>query len=150
MSTSEKPPILVWSGSVGSVYRVDCLDKRAADWLETTVQNPDFYPGLSLCVVQAKSLKPKKPKLLKVTVWVPGKQEDFEMLTKRIGRLNPTLQTSGWIKFKSEEKENGQLISFGMPEDHLQSMEAIECTAFSGTKMLHFRVKKGNEDANVA
>lgn len=150
MQASEKPPILIWSGPVDKAYRVDCLDNRAADWLRTTVSTPGFYPGQKLCVVTAKCLKPPKMKLLKVTVWVPGKPEDFAVLTKRIERLNPTLQTSEWVKFKCEEKENGQLISFGMPEAQLIPMEALECTAFCGTKMLHFRVKKESGEANNA
>lgn len=149
MPASERPPILVWSGIIGSAYRVDCLDQRAAEWLETTVKRQDFYPGQKLTVVQTQSLKRKKPRLLKVTVWVPGQQEKFEVLTKRIKLLNPTLLTSGWVKFKSEEKDNGQLITFGMPENHLQSMEALECTAFCGTKMIHFRVKKEDKDVNA-
>src|SRR6202012_6237437 len=107
----------------------DCLDKLAADWLTTTVMKPDFFPGQNLCIVRAENLKPKIAKLLKVTVWVPGQPEDFEVLTKRIGRVNPTLQTSEWVKFKSEENDNGQLVSFGMPEAHLTPMEALECTA---------------------
>ena len=86
-------------------------------------------------------------KLLKVTVWVPGKPEDFEVLSKRIGRLNPTLQTSKWVKYRCEEKDGGQLIYFGMPEAHLIPMEALECTAFCGTKLLHFRVKKESGEA---
>lgn len=150
MKVSEKPPIFVWSGPIGKAYRIDCLDKRAADWLTSTVQAPNFFPGQKLCVVRAESLKQKKTKLLKVTVWVPGEPESFEVLTKRIGRLNPTLQTSEWVKFNCEEKENGQLVSFGMPEAHLTPLEALECTAFCGTKLLHFRVKKESTETNNA
>lgn len=150
MQPSEKPPILIWSGPVDKAYRVDCIDKLAADWLTATVSTAEFFPGQRLCVVKAEDLKQKKAKLLKVTVWVPGKPEDFEVLSKRIGRLNPTLQTSEWIKFRCEEKDNGQLISFGMPEAHLIPMEALECTAFCGTKLLHFRVKNSTVNVNDA
>lgn len=52
--------------------------------------------------------------------------------------LNLTLKTSEWVKFKSGEKEGGRFITFGMPEENLAPMEALECTAFSGTKILHF------------
>lgn len=152
---TERPPILPWTGTVGSAYRVNCLDKMAADWLYEIVPKPSFCPGQKLCVVTALSLKVRKPKLLKVTVWVPGKAENFEVLTKRIGRLNPSLPTVGWKKFRTDVKEGGQLVTFGMPEEHLAPLEALECTAFSGTKMLFFRVKKNNkedfetEDENV-
>lgn len=68
MQATEKPPILIWSGSVGKAYRVDCLDKSAAEWLTATVPKPNFFTGQKLCVVEAKSLRQKKAKLLKVTV----------------------------------------------------------------------------------
>lgn len=44
MQASKRPPILTWTMPAGKAYRVDCLDKRAANWLTATVSTPGFFP----------------------------------------------------------------------------------------------------------
>lgn len=136
-----RPPIMVGSGFVRGALRVECLDKFTADWLKTTVAEPDFYPGHTLTAVTVSSLR-KKPELVKVTTWVPGTPVDFADLTKRIGILNPSLKTEFWVQFKTELKQNGQLVTFGIPKERLNELEALECTAFCGMKTLEFRIKR--------
>lgn len=77
-----------------------------------------------------------------MTTWVLGKPEDFVTLVKRIEKLNPPLKSTAWVKFNAEEKEGGQLTAFGMPQEQAKDMEALECSAFSGIRLLTFRIKK--------
>src|SRR6202012_1977514 len=122
MTSSQEPPRIVWSGTVRGALRIDCIDQLTVKWVGNLLLTPSFNPTGEYAVVLAQCLFAKKtrepkPKLRRATVWVPGKTVDFDVLMRRIQYLNPTLKSTEWKKFGIDEKEGGNLISFGLPEE---------------------------------
>lgn len=131
------------------------MDQDIVKWVRHLLLKPSFNPNGSYAVVLAQCLFAKKerepkPILRRVTCWVPGTDEiDFDTLMRRIQFLNPTLKATEWKKFAIYEKEGGHLVCFGMPEEHVKDLQAVECTAFSGLRMLSFRIKRKADPQNV-
>lgn len=154
MKSSQKPPRLVWTGNVRGVLRIDCIDQATVKWVRDLLLKQSFNPDGKYAVVLAQCLYAKKTReprqvLRRVTCWVPGNEEiDFAVLMRRIQLLNPTLKATEWTKFGIYEKEGGRIVSFGIPEEHVKDLEAVECTAFGGLKMLSFRIKKKLDHQN--
>lgn len=144
-------PRIVWTGQVKGVLRIDCVDQPTVKWVRDLLLKESFNPEGELGVVLAECLFAKKarepkPLLRRVTTWVQGNEEiDFVALMRRIQLLNPTLKAMEWKKFGVYEKEGGRIVSFGIPEEHVKDLEAVECTAFSGLRMMTFRIKKRSD-----
>lgn len=122
---------------------ITCADSIAKDWLFHTVPKLRIWNDAAIRVIDKTDL----PKLIKVSVWIPGIPEVPDKVAKRLACYNPDLRVSNWRLFKHIEKSSpsGLVLIFGILEDIIDIIKTRDMTLRYGLDRIPVSISKTSE-----
>lgn len=112
--TGEPPIFRSWKHSQG-ILRIHCENDGSLTWLRTCITSlPPLWEGSMLELIPEGQL----PRLTKVTLWIPDKTEDTDVVLGRLKRQNPWAKVCDWVVFHTADREEpkGKILVFGVRE----------------------------------
>lgn len=147
MTEGKKPPIFEGIRLVENTLYTHCGDSFTATWLRSMEGKlGELWSGPALKVVEVSPLG-SRPKLHRITLWIPRTNGDNKIVMDMIHWQNPELMANKWMVFNRHLAEHGLRLVCGVPEACLEVLRSrkgvkIHCGVEQASFELHKIPKK--------
>ncbi len=121
-------------------FIVKCANQRSSQWLESVAPNFQVSCGKLDCV-KLEDL----PRLIKCVCWIPHQHVTRDEVIPLVRAQNPSLNTEKWRLWSLVRNDKGQILTLGVDEDSLPSLEKIKYRPYLLDGRVDFRIAKKSQ-----